>query len=147
VVVTGLQADVRPFFDGVKLSVAPLRWGAGVKGKINQSMGYGVPVVTTSVGAEGMRLTDREEILIADDPQSFARAMIELYESEELWTRISEKGLAKTRAMYSTEAARASLSQLLGEEHLQSFSSPGPSEVKVTSRGSSAGYLQAGLAK
>jgi GT2 family glycosyltransferase/glycosyltransferase involved in cell wall biosynthesis len=147
VVVTGFQADVRPFFDGVKLSVAPLRWGAGVKGKINQSMGYGVPVVTTSVGAEGMRLTDREEILIADDPQSFARAMIELYESEELWTRISEKGLAKTRAMYSTEAARASLSQLLGEEHLQSFSSPGHSEVKVTSRGSSAGYLQAGLAK
>ena len=48
VVVAGLQRDVRPFFDSVKLSVAPLRFGAGVKGKINQSMAFGVPVIATS---------------------------------------------------------------------------------------------------
>jgi hypothetical protein len=44
IIVAGLQIDVRPFFDSVKLSVAPLRFGAGVKGKINQSMAFGVPV-------------------------------------------------------------------------------------------------------
>jgi glycosyltransferase involved in cell wall biosynthesis len=147
VVVTGLQADIRPFFDSVRLSVAPLRWGAGVKGKINQSMGFGVPVVATTVGAEGMTLTDGEEILIADDPQSFARAVIELYESEDLWTRISEKGLAKTRAMYSIEAARARLSHLLGEEHVRFFASQGHGEVRVASRGSPTGYPHAGVAK
>ena len=49
-----------------RLSVAPLRYGAGVKGKINQSMSYGVPVVTTSIGAEGLEAVDGEDILIAD---------------------------------------------------------------------------------
>ena len=56
-----------PFFDDVKLSVAPLRFGAGVKGKINQSMAFGVPVVATSLAADGMGLTDREDILVADE--------------------------------------------------------------------------------
>ena len=48
------RRDVGPFFDSVKLSVAPLRFGAGVKGKINQSMAFGVPVVATSLAVEGM---------------------------------------------------------------------------------------------
>src|SRR5262249_15894103 len=76
VIVAGLQRDVRPFFDSVKLSVAPLRFGAGIKGKINQSMGFGVPVVATSIAVEGMPLTNREDILIADEPEDFARALI-----------------------------------------------------------------------
>ena len=67
IIITGFQPDVRPYFDGVKLSIAPLRWGAGVKGKVNQSMGFGVPVVATTVAVEGMALTNREDILIADD--------------------------------------------------------------------------------
>src|SRR5260370_26389744 len=77
------------FFESVKLSVAPLRYGAGIKGKINLSMGFGVPVVATSLAVEGMALTDREDVLIADEPEDFARAVVELYESEDLWNRIS----------------------------------------------------------
>ncbi|MGA7273969.1 MAG: glycosyltransferase, partial [Candidatus Udaeobacter sp.] len=114
----GLQRDVRPFFDSVKLSVAPLRVGAGVKGKINQSMAFGVPVVATSMAIEGMELTDREDILVADEPEEFARVLIELYESEELWNRISENGVRKTRALYSTDAARRKLEFLFSDEHL-----------------------------
>src|SRR5438128_5536540 len=119
IVVTGLQRDVRPFFDSVKLSVAPLRFGAGVKGKINQSMAFGVPVVATSLAVEGTDLHDREEILVADQPEDFARAVIELYESEQLWNRISENGLKKTRALYSTDAARTKLEFLLSDAHLK----------------------------
>jgi GT2 family glycosyltransferase/glycosyltransferase involved in cell wall biosynthesis len=118
IVVAGLQRDVRPFFDSVKLSVAPLRFGAGVKGKINQSMAFGVPVVATSVAIEGMELKDREDILVADEPEDFARVLIELYESEELWNRISENGVRKTRALYSTDAARKKLEFLFSDEHL-----------------------------
>jgi len=117
IVVAGLQRDVRPFFDSVKLSVAPLRFGAGVKGKINQSMAFGVPVVATSMAIEGMELTDREDILVADEPEEFARALIELYQSEELWDRISENGVRKTRALYSTDAARKKLKFLFSEDH------------------------------
>jgi GT2 family glycosyltransferase len=119
IVIAGLQRDVRPFFDSVKLSVAPLRFGAGVKGKINQSMAFGVPVVATSLAAEGMALHNREEILIADQPEDFARALIELYESEELWNELSESGIRKTRALYSADAARKKLEFLFGAEHLK----------------------------
>jgi GT2 family glycosyltransferase len=119
IIVAGLQRDVRPFFDNVRLSVAPLRFGAGVKGKINQSMAFGVPVVATSLAVEGTRLQDREEILAADEPEDFARAIIELYESEELWNRISENGLKKTRALYSVDAARTKLEFLFSDAHLK----------------------------
>jgi GT2 family glycosyltransferase len=119
IIIAGLQRDVRPFFDSVTLSIAPLRFGAGVKGKINQSMGFGVPVVATSVAVEGTDLNDHEEILVADEPEEFARALIELYESEELWTRLSENGIAKTRALYSPDTARKNLEFLFSDDHLR----------------------------
>jgi GT2 family glycosyltransferase/glycosyltransferase involved in cell wall biosynthesis len=121
IVVAGLQRDVRPFFDSIKLSVAPLRFGAGVKGKINQSMASGVPVVATSLAVEGMDLHDREDVLVADEPEEFARALIELYESEDLWNRLSENGIRKTRALYSTDAARKKLEFLFSDDHLASL--------------------------
>lgn len=123
IIVTGLQRDAAPFFDSIKLSVAPLRFGAGVKGKINQSMAFGVPVVATSVAADGTELRDREEILVADEPEDFAEALMELYESEELWSRLSENGIRKTRELYSVEAAREKLKFLLSEEHLKHLES------------------------
>jgi glycosyltransferase involved in cell wall biosynthesis len=128
IVVAGLQRDVRPFFDSVKLSVAPLRFGAGVKGKINQSMAFGVPVVATSMAIEGMELKDREDILVADEPEEFARALIELYQSEGLWTRLSENGIGKTRALYSTDGARKKLEFLFSDEHLKSLGQPARAE-------------------
>jgi GT2 family glycosyltransferase/glycosyltransferase involved in cell wall biosynthesis len=119
IIVAGLQTDVRPFFDSVKLSVAPLRFGAGVKGKINQSMAFGVPVVATSLAVEGMALQDGEDILVADEPEDFARAMIEVYESEDLWNRISGNGIKKTRLLYSTDTARKKLELLFSDERLR----------------------------
>src|SRR6266566_1051018 len=117
IVIAGWQRDIRPFFDSAKLSVAPLRFGAGIKGKINQSMGFGVPVVATSLAVEGIALNDREDILIADEPEDFARAIIELYESEEIWNRLSKNGIKKTKARYSVPAARRRLSHLFNEKH------------------------------
>ena len=119
IVITGLQRDARPFFDSIKLSVAPLRFGAGVKGKINQSMGLGVPVVATSIAVEGTELQNGEDVLVADEPEDFANALITLYESEELWNRLSENGVKKTRALYSVETARKKLEGLFGDEHIR----------------------------
>ena len=121
IVVAGLQKDVRPFFDSVKLSVAPLRFGAGVKGKINQSMAFGVPVVATSLAVEGMDLTDHEDVLVADEPEDFARSLIELYESEELWKTLSQNSIKETRASYSTDTASKTLEFLFSEDHLGSL--------------------------
>ncbi len=126
---------MRPFFESARLSVAPLRFGAGVKGKINQSMAFGVPVVATSLAVEGMDLTDHEDVLVADQPEDFARAVIELYESEELWSRLSRNSIAKTRALYSVEAARERLSFLLSEEQINTARKVRmpASEVELTS--------------
>ena len=121
IIVAGLQRDARSFFDSVRLSVAPLRFGAGIKGKINQSMAFGVPVVATSIAVEGMNLADHEHVLVADEPQDFARALIELYESEELWKRLSQNGISKTQELYSTDAAREKLEFLFSDRHLKSL--------------------------
>jgi len=112
VVVTGFVPDVKPCFDKVRLSVAPLRFGAGVKGKINQSMSFGVPVVGTTLAVEGMGLTPDADVLVADAPGDFARKIVELYTSEPLWNRLSANGLAVTRRLYSVEAVRTVLQAL-----------------------------------
>ena len=82
-------------------------------------MAFGVPVVATSLAIEGMELQDREDILVADEPKEFARALVELYESEQLWNRLSENGIRKTRALYSTDTARKKLELLFSDEHLR----------------------------
>jgi glycosyltransferase involved in cell wall biosynthesis len=84
-------------------------------------MALGVPVVATSVAAEGMELQDHEDVLLADKPEDFAQALIKLYESEELWTRLSENGMRKTRALYSTDAARKKLEFLFSDDHLRTL--------------------------
>jgi GT2 family glycosyltransferase/glycosyltransferase involved in cell wall biosynthesis len=127
IVITGLQRDVRPFFESVRLSVAPLRFGAGVKGKINQSMAWGVPVVATSVAVEGMELTFGEDVIVADEPEEFAQALVMLYESPELWNRLSQNGIEKTRSLYSADVARERLERLFNNQRVQ------PAEVLAQS--------------
>ncbi|HYN77562.1 MAG TPA: glycosyltransferase, partial [Lamprocystis sp. (in: g-proteobacteria)] len=86
--VHGYVPDVVPFFSHCRLSVAPLRYGAGVKGKINQSLAHGLPVVATTVGVEGMHLVDGESVLIADAPAAFAAAIVRLCTEAVLWERL-----------------------------------------------------------
>jgi len=94
-------------------------------------MAFGVPVVATPIGVDGTELRDRQDILVANEPEEFARVLIELYESEELWNRLSENGVRKTRALYSTEAARKKLEFLFSDHHLTSL---GPSSVREVAR-------------
>jgi GT2 family glycosyltransferase/glycosyltransferase involved in cell wall biosynthesis len=126
VIVAGFQPDVGVFFNTIKLSVAPLRYGAGVKGKINQSMGYGVPVVATPAAVEGMSLSDGEEVVIGEEPVNFAERLAELYLSEELWQRVSRNSISKTRELFSVEAARRQLEAILNiRSNVDSSNSPG----------------------
>jgi glycosyltransferase involved in cell wall biosynthesis len=110
--VAGYVPDPDPFFDGSRVFVSPLRYGAGMKGKIGQAMTYGLPVVTTSIGSEGMRLVDGVNALIADDPASFAAAVIRVYRDLALWTRLSENSRRHVEANFSEAAARPLLAEL-----------------------------------
>ena len=102
----GHVADLDPFMDTVRVSVAPLRFGAGVKGKINMSLAHGQPVVATRLAVEGMHLTDDWDVLVADGPAEFAACVVRLYNDRVLWERLAENGLSNVEAHFSMEVAR-----------------------------------------
>ncbi len=106
VVVTGTIDDLREVFDTVRVFVCPLRFGAGSKGKIVMAMSYGVPVVATTIGAEGMQLHDEQDLLIADTPADIAAACLRVYDDAALWTRLSEAGLRQVREVWSIDHGR-----------------------------------------
>ena len=112
VVIHGYVADLGPAMDGMRIAVAPLRFGAGVKGKINLSMAHGQPVVATSIAIEGMHLTDGEDVLVADDATAFAEAVLRLYQDEALWNRLSVNGLSNVSRHFSMQAAAATVKQV-----------------------------------
>lgn len=109
----GFVEDLDPLMDGCRIAVAPLRYGAGVKGKINLSLAHGQPVVATTMAVEGMDLEDGREVLVADDPDAFAEAVIRLYRDAELWQRLSKAGLDNVERHFSFAAARAALKAIL----------------------------------
>lgn len=92
--VTGFVADVAPYFEDARLFVAPLRYGAGMKGKIGHALSFGLPLVTTTVGIDGYELTDGVNCSIADDARSFGRAIVKLYSDRDMWERYSKAGAA-----------------------------------------------------
>ncbi len=109
----GRVADLTPWLDGCLASLAPLRFGAGVKGKINMAMSHGVPVIATSIATEGMQLTDGVDVLVADDAATFVDAVLRLQGDHALWQRLSDLGLANVRQHFSAAAAAAVLHRVL----------------------------------
>ncbi|MGC8638476.1 MAG: glycosyltransferase [Isosphaeraceae bacterium] len=111
--VLGFVPDVTPYFDRARLAVAPLRFGAGVKGKVNQSMAFGVPTVVSSIAAEGMYLVHEENALIADNPASFAEAVVRVWTSPDLWERLSTHGRENVEKYFSVNANAQRIDELL----------------------------------
>ncbi|MDD4734562.1 MAG: glycosyltransferase [Kiritimatiellae bacterium] len=111
--VAGFVPQVEPCFNDARLFIAPLRAGAGMKGKIGQAMGYGLPVVTTTIGAEGMSLEHERTALIADTPEAFAAQVVRLHADETLWSRLREKALEHIETHFSTQQAEAALAEVL----------------------------------
>ena len=112
VVVTGYVPEVEPYFQKSRVFVAPLRFGAGMKGKIGQSLSLGLPTITTRIGAEGMGLIDHQDVLIADTAEEFAQAVIELYDNRELWQKLADNSL-ETIKRYQPATVQTNLQALL----------------------------------
>jgi O-antigen biosynthesis protein len=107
VIMVGFVDDLRPMMDRCRMSVVPLRYGAGTKGKLAMSLAYGLPAVTTSIGAEGMGLIDGDCVYVADSPQAFADRIVDLYRNQETW---------KTMSFQSVEYVVEHLSRQAGVE-------------------------------
>src|SRR5690606_21917209 len=106
VTVHGHVPDITPYMDGCRLALAPLRYGAGVKGKVNLSMAHGQPVVATTCAVEGMHLADGRDVLVADDADAFADAVVRAYCDRGLWERLANNGLDNVARHFSADAAR-----------------------------------------
>jgi glycosyltransferase involved in cell wall biosynthesis len=113
IMVLGHVPDLDSLLARCLLSVAPLRYGAGIKGKVVTSLAYGLPCVASSVAVEGMGLTDGVDILIADTPADYAAAIGRLHADDDLWQSISTAGIAFAQQNFSVATVRSKLELLL----------------------------------
>ena len=109
----GHMPDIGPWFEGLRLSIAPLRFGAGTKGKVASSLAAGVPCIATPVAAEGMSLSENAGVLVTSDPAAFASRLCEAYTDELLWNRLSIGGLTHAQTHLSITSWRDRLDGLL----------------------------------
>ena len=107
--VLGFVPDLGPLYRAHRVFIAPLRYGAGMKGKVGQSLMLGLPVVTTSVGAEGMGLQDGVHVLIAEEEAAFAAQVLRLMRDDLLWYHLAAKGRAHVESTLSVGVVRSRL--------------------------------------
>lgn len=115
VIIRGYVQDLPAALADFRLSIAPLRFGAGIKGKIASAMSLGLPTVATSIAIEGMGLSNGENILVADNPEQFAREIERLYLDDGLWSRLSLNGFETAKLKWGHDAALGNLKNLLVE--------------------------------
>jgi glycosyltransferase involved in cell wall biosynthesis len=111
--VTGTVPDVRPYLWHSKASIVPLRIGGGTRLKVYESMAAGVPVISTTIGAEGLTYHAPRDIRIADEPQAFADQCIELLEQDATRQAIAQAALKLVTENFSSESVANKFEELL----------------------------------
>lgn len=112
--VMGAADVLDPFYHRARVVVAPLRYGAGMKGKVGEALSFGTPLVASPIAVEGMNLTHGKNVMIAESPGEFVQAINQLETSEALWTQLREAGREYVEAEIGTAAMRQSADELLG---------------------------------
>ncbi len=102
--VLGRVPDISSLLLNADISVAPLRWGGGIKGKVGEAMAYGLPVVTTPVGVEGFNLVPGLHAIVADDSEAFAEGIVRLVRDVELYRAMRRAGHALIKDRFTPEA-------------------------------------------
>ena len=105
--------DLGEHLGNLRVMVAPLRFGAGAKGKVASSLAHGAPCVGTSIAAEGMGLVDGKTILIADAPDDFADQIVSVYADEQRWAQLSLAGWTLMSQEYSFAAGERRMRAIL----------------------------------
>lgn len=102
--VIGFVPETTSYLLSSDISIAPLRYGGGIKGKIGEAQAHGLPVVTTSIGAEGFGFLAGQDVLVKDTPQAFADAITTLWQDRNLYERIRKNGWKFIDERYSVRA-------------------------------------------
>jgi O-antigen biosynthesis protein len=112
--ILGFVPDADPLLRRARVSIAPLRYGSGVKGKINEAMNYGIPVVATSLAVEAMNLQDGLNVLVANTVLEFAQAIVRLHTDSTLWSQLANAGRINVQTHFSAASARAGIDAVFG---------------------------------
>ncbi len=115
VIIAGYIENLSDAFDNFKVNVAPLRYGAGQNGKVVVSLCRSLPTVISPIAAKGIGLIDGQHTLIGNDPKSFAKHVISLYQNQEQWEQISNASQEFAKKNLSTENATTILKSILGD--------------------------------
>jgi glycosyltransferase involved in cell wall biosynthesis len=118
--VTGTVDDMRPYLWSAKVSIVPIRIGSGTRLKIYEAMAANVPVVSTTIGAEGLEVSSPENIRIADTPEAFADACVRLIEDPTERARQADAALRLVREKFSWEVVAQRFEEILSRSLLRS---------------------------
>lgn len=113
--VTGRVEDVVPYYRQCSVCVVPLRAGGGTRLKILEAMALGRPVVSTTIGCEGLDVTDGVHLSIADDPNHFARATLRLLTDPQLYQHIATNGRLLVETVYNWDQIAERLMEVYAE--------------------------------
>ena len=112
VIVTGRVDDVRPFMDEAAVYIVPLRIGGGTRLKIYEAMAMEKPIVSTSIGAEGLPVENGKQIVLADTPETFADAVVQLIQQPQLAAEIGQRAAAKVRQNFGWDKVAESFAAI-----------------------------------
>lgn len=114
-IVTGTVPDIRPYYKNALCLIVPLLSGGGTRLKILEAMAFGIPVVTTKVGGEGIDIVNEENVLIADTPQEMVEAIVRLKNDKKLVEKLIREGKRLVQEKYGWEAIAKKLSTIYSE--------------------------------
>ncbi|HND81810.1 MAG TPA: glycosyltransferase family 4 protein [Chitinophagales bacterium] len=109
IILTGFVEDVEPYFQQHRVFITPLRFGSGIKVKVVNALYRGIPCVTTSIGAEGLKVKDAEHLFIKDTPEAYAAAIQKLLTDEECWNAIRNNAREIANQYYTWHAVLATI--------------------------------------
>jgi len=109
----GYVKNIDPYLDKCRLLLAPLRYGAGVKGKITQSMAHGLVTITTKIGSEGISNKNNEVLMIAKNNEEFIEKAVFTYNDKEIWTKISQNAKEHVEEFFSPENVKEAFTQMI----------------------------------
>jgi GT2 family glycosyltransferase/glycosyltransferase involved in cell wall biosynthesis len=110
--VLGYVPETKPYLEIAAVSVAPLRVGGGMKGKVNEAMAHGIPVVATSIGAQGFEAIHGKHMMVADEPAEFAAYVIALLSDEKMQREMGLAGQQLNSAICSHQAVKEKIREL-----------------------------------
>jgi glycosyltransferase involved in cell wall biosynthesis len=112
VIVTGRVEDVRPYMERAAAYIVPIRIGGGTRLKIYEAMAMEKPIVSTTIGAEGLPVHDGEELILADEPEGFAAAVVRVLRDEEFARSLGERAARIVREKFGWDKVSATFAEI-----------------------------------